>query len=66
MIGKIVDTPPRMNDSAESPRILTNMAFWQSPEWLRRTTSIYPTTGADPNFHSPWTEAGMLLRPRPG
>ena len=66
MIGKIVDTAPQMNDSAEAPRILTNMAFWQSPEWLRRTTSIYRITGADPAFHSPWTEALMLLRRRRG
>lgn len=55
-----------MNDSAEAPRILTNMAFWQSPEWLRRTTSIYRMSGADPKFHSPWTEAIMLLRRRRG
>ncbi|MFH0908183.1 MAG: glycosyltransferase family 4 protein [bacterium] len=50
------------------PRIITNMAFWQSPEWLRRTTSIYPLTGAkaDPKFHSPWIEALMLMRRRRG
>ena len=57
-----------MNESADSPRILTNMAFWQSPEWLRRTTSIYRLDGRaeDPKFHSPWTEAFTLLRRRRG
>ncbi len=48
------------------PTILTNMAFWQNPEWLARTTSIYPLTpgGGDPAFLPWWKEAWILFRRR--
>jgi len=44
------------------PRILTNMAFWQSPEWLARTDSIYQLdpAGGDPAFMPWWKEALIL------
>jgi glycosyltransferase involved in cell wall biosynthesis len=49
-------------------KILTNMAFWQSPEWLERTDSIYPLTpgGGDPDFLPWWREAWTLYRRRRG
>lgn len=46
------------------PSILTNMAFWQSPAWMARTTSIYPLRagGGDPSFMPWWKEAWILFR----
>lgn len=46
------------------PTILTNMAFWQSPEWLDRTDSIYPLSlnRGDPAFMPWWKEAWTLYR----
>lgn len=45
------------------PRILTNMAFWQSRVWTENTRSIYPMADrdADPSFDSPWMEACRLF-----
>jgi glycosyltransferase involved in cell wall biosynthesis len=50
------------------PRILTNMAFWQSPAWVDATDSIYPVRGAasDPDFLPAWREALALWRRAPG
>jgi glycosyltransferase involved in cell wall biosynthesis len=52
-----------MNISSDRPRILTNMAFWQSRTWADSTESIYPMAGrtSDPAFDSPWTEACKLF-----
>ncbi|HMO52281.1 MAG TPA: glycosyltransferase family 4 protein [Kiritimatiellia bacterium] len=52
--------------SAEKPRILTNMAFWQSPAWMARVDSIYaldPKHG-DPAFMPWWREVWALFRRR--
>lgn len=48
------------------PRVLTNMAFWQSPTWVAQTGSIYGMVGreSDPAFHPFWREAWMLFRGR--
>ena len=45
-------------------RILTNMTFWQSPEWVDRTTSIYDLRGlqSDPELHSWPREVWQLYR----
>ena len=55
-----------MNISSDRPRILTNMAFWQSRAWAESTESIYPMTGRsiDPSFDSPWIEACKLFARR--
>lgn len=48
------------------PSILTNMAFWQSPEWMDHADSIYalnPAAG-DPPPLSWWREAWELFRRR--
>lgn len=40
------------------------MAYWQSPEWLARTTSIYPVDASskeDPVFMPWWKEAWVLF-----
>jgi glycosyltransferase involved in cell wall biosynthesis len=53
-----------MSASPKSPTILTNMAFWQSPAWMRRVDSIYkldPARG-DPDFMPWWREAWTLFR----
>ena len=52
-----------MNISSDRPRILTNMAFWQSQAWVENTQSIYPMTGrtSDPFFGTPWMEAFKLF-----
>lgn len=52
------------NPSSLRPRILTNMAYWQSPAWTARTTSIYPVTGGDPDFLPWWKEAWRLFTRR--
>ena len=46
------------------PRILTNMALWQSPAWRTTVTSIYPVehVDADPNFLHPAREALLLWK----
>lgn len=50
------------NPSSPRPRILTNMAYWQSPAWTTRTSSIYPVTGdGDPDFLPWWKEAWHLF-----
>ncbi len=43
------------------------MAFWQSPEWLGRTNSIYPTDPekGDPEFMPWWKEAWTMFRRSP-
>jgi len=49
--------------SSIHPSILTNMAFWQSPEWMTRVDSIYaldPAKG-DPDFMPWWREAWSLF-----
>lgn len=45
------------------PRILTNMAFWQSPIWTKQTESIYDIAGrtSDPEFFPSWIEALKLF-----
>jgi glycosyltransferase involved in cell wall biosynthesis len=45
------------------PRVLTNMAFWQSRAWTENTRSIYPMIGrtSDPSSHSSWREACELF-----
>ncbi|HMP89765.1 MAG TPA: glycosyltransferase family 4 protein [Kiritimatiellia bacterium] len=50
----------------ENPTIITNMAFWQSPEWLRRVDSIYPLDPdrGDPALIPWWREAWKLFRLR--
>lgn len=50
----------------DRPTIVTNMTFWQSPVWARRTLSIYPMAGrrADPAPMSWWREARALFRRR--
>lgn len=50
----------------EHPTIVTNMAFWQSPEWVRRTVSIHPMAGRreDPPPRPWWQEAWALFRRR--
>ena len=47
----------------QTPRIITNMAFWQSPEWMARVDSIYPIAagGGDPDFIPWWREAWQLF-----
>lgn len=48
------------------PRILTNMAFWQSETWLKATRSIYSLSGqADPVVRPWWREALELWLRRP-
>lgn len=59
-----------MQDNAskkEEPRILTNMAFWQSRLWTGRTESIYDLRGVDrdPPKRSVFSEAWRLYRARP-
>ncbi len=46
------------------PRILTNMAFWQSPRWMQHTDSIYPLSpeGPSPDPMPWWREAVSLWR----
>jgi len=46
------------------PSILTNMAYWQSPEWIKNTDSIYELSGAnrDPDFLPWWREAWLLFQ----
>lgn len=48
------------------PRILTNMAFWQSRVWTENTRSIYPMANRkdDPAFGSPLKEACRLFAQR--
>lgn len=50
--------------ATKRPTILTNMAYWQSPEWLAHSTSIYPLANAkhDPDFMPWWQEAWTLFR----
>lgn len=46
-------------------RILTNMTFWQSPEWMARVDSIYPDHGKNtPVTGTPWKEAWTLFTRR--
>ena len=46
-------------------RILTNMAFWQSTEWVAATSSIYPDHGqCSPTPLPPLQEAWQLFRHR--
>lgn len=46
-----------------APRILTNMAFWQSPRWVQATESIYQMpASADPLPMPWWREAWTLWR----
>ncbi len=55
-----------MNASHIEPRILTNMAFWESPVWVQHTVSIH-AHGARPDeirALSPWSEAIRLFRRR--
>jgi len=51
------------NTAADRPRILTNMAFWQSEVWTRSTDSIYPMARRreDPVPLPPWKQARLLL-----
>ena len=49
--------------TAPKPKILTNMAFWQSDVWQAATDSIYdPLSQHDPSFKSPLWEAWQLWR----
>ncbi|HEY8240856.1 MAG TPA: glycosyltransferase family 4 protein [Kiritimatiellia bacterium] len=50
------------------PRILTNMAFWQSPAWVAEVDSIYQLAGrtSDPDFLPPFREALALWKGRAG
>ncbi len=57
-----------INSEKMSLRILTNIAFWQSPEWMARTDSIYPLDPAcgDPPPLPWWQVAWRLFRRRAG
>ena len=54
--------------TSPSPRILTNMAFWQSARWNERADSIYDMKGrdSDPVFWSEGSEAVRLFRRQGG
>jgi glycosyltransferase involved in cell wall biosynthesis len=56
-------TTPRPDPNP--PRILTNMAFWQSPVWMRHTMSLYDLAHGEPSFMTPWQEAVALWRRAP-
>jgi glycosyltransferase involved in cell wall biosynthesis len=48
-----------------TPRILTNMAFWQSEIWMQQTDSLYDLQARrDPDFRPWWKEALALFRRR--
>lgn len=51
-----------MTDKSELPSILTNMAFWQSPEWTDVSESIYALDqGHDESDDAPWWKAAWIL-----
>ncbi len=55
---------PTLRRMPPSPRILTNMTFWQSPRWLQAVDcidDIFPQ-GPDPRPHSSFRQAVMLWR----
>lgn len=58
--------PRSLNTGSGAPRILTNMAFWQSAVWKARTDSIYAVSElhADPEFRPCWIEACQLFARR--
>lgn len=50
----------------DTPRILTNMAFWQSDAWMRAVDSLYDLPDRrDPVFMAWWREALVLWRRAP-
>lgn len=51
-----------------SPRILTNMVFWQSATWRQHTQSLYPVEEQNPapREWGWWREAWALFRKRQG
>lgn len=52
-----------MSTEPGQPRILTNMAFWQSEFWMKATDSLYDLSArADPEFLSWWRESWQLYR----
>jgi len=45
--------------------VLTNMAYWQSSEWMQATDSIYDLSALEePEYFSPYKEAWLLFRRR--
>jgi len=50
------------NNKSSRPTILTNMVFWQSPEWAARTDSIYPDHGRQLTVEeTPWWQDAWRL-----
>lgn len=49
---------------ADTPRILTNMAFWESPLWQTRVASIHTPDTADPDGVPALRVAWQLFRQR--
>lgn len=57
---------PNSESASQALRIATNMAFWQSPRWVKATHSIYNVEdlAQDPAPKGPLQEARELLRLR--